>query len=592
MELVSKIRDAAELGELTSNGEEMEGLRVSHEENRSIHSLRYFTILFRAFKAHPDKVRLFHHVLNYCLTAGFGGHRYVREWLQGEGRQLSGILCRYLGAVAALVVASQCLRAARIWLDGARLERERTAAFAHLRNIAQFEIEGFIGPKEGATCFFEQEAGIVANVASSAAAELLRLSSSGLEVRQVADKLDEFANTFEGKVWGLNSEDWESVTGKRFGVWLHWLESGVRGPWETAPSAMWSAAAPHLNMRYPSDRAETRRYPGMVSERSWQDIVDGRFPLSADDAGWLLDVVGDSRPRVSNLPTTGKRSRLFNVVRAVKNDASRENVVNLLEWVAVLRHTAEQTPHDPRAGEWTAVEVVRQVAARIQEVGMGTLDELDHLHPANITVPKCWLGLDNSSGSERPWTWENWRRFSKESPPMVRIRKRRIRDYRYGTEDLLYGLTSWERRLTAMGLLLFGLLRLDFTQPSPWNIRGQQRARLELVRRELERLAISSWTLTILESCLYARSRENLLLNQFTGFFQNDVRDIRDDTEWDPPKIPELSELSKLLHIAQESLEKRQISVLDHAPRQMVPVRISQLTGGFWAREEGEGEEP
>ena len=98
---------------------------------------------------------------------------------------------------------------------------------------------------------------------------------------------------------------------------------------------------------------------------------------------------------------------------------------------------------------------------------MGTLDELDNLHPANVTVPACWLGLDKSAGNERPWTWENWRRFSKDSPRVVGIRKRKIRDYRYGTEDLSYGSRTWERRLTALGLLLFGLLRLDFTQPKP-----------------------------------------------------------------------------------------------------------------------------
>ena len=592
IELVSMMRDEAELEGPSSKAEELSVLHDTHEQNIANHTLRYFTVLFRAFKSHPDKVRLFHHVLNFCMSTGFGGHELIRDWLLGEGKELSSTLCRYLGAVAALVVASQCLRAVRIWLDEARLERERTAAWAYLGNIADFEIEGFVDLEEGEICFFEYEAGIVANVASSAAAELLRLSSSESEVRQLADKLDRFGNSFEGEVWGSSSEDWESLTGRRFGVWLHWLESGVRGPWEATPSEMWNLAAEFLDVRYASDRAEMRRYPGLVSERSWRDIVRGRFPLSTDDAGWLLEVIGDSEPRVNSLPTTGKHSRLFNVVRSIKSDASGKEVVSLLDWVTVLGRTAEQAPHDPRAGEWSALEIVRQVADRIQEVGMGTLKDLDHLHPANVTVPVCWLGLDKTSGSERPWTWENWRRFSKESPTRVGIRKRKIKDFRYGTEDLSHGSTTWERRLTAIGLLLFGLLRLNFTQPSPWNIRGQQRARLELVRREMEQLAISSWSLTILESCLYARSRENLLLTRFTGFFQNDVSDIRDDTEWDPPKIPELSELSKLLHIAQETLEKRQIAVLDHAPRQLVPVRISQLTGGFWFPEEAEGERP
>ena len=349
MELVSKMRDDAELGELTSNVEEIEGLRDSHEENRASHSLLYFTVLFRAFKSHPDKIRLFHHVLNYCMSTGFSGHQQIRGWLHGEGKDLSGILCRYLGSVAALVVAAQCLRAARVWLDGSKLERERTAALAHLRNVADFEVEGFIGPKEGATCFFEQEAGIVANVASSAAAELLRLSSAESEVRLLADKLDRFGKNFKGEVWGSSSEDWGG--GYREATWCVVALAGVGSSWTVGDCTECDVegAAPFLDVRYAPDRAEMRRYPALISERSWQDIVKGRVPLSTDDAGWLLDVIGDSEARVTSLPTTGTHSRLFNVVRSIKSDASKEEVVTLLDWVAVLRHAAEADAARPES---------------------------------------------------------------------------------------------------------------------------------------------------------------------------------------------------------------------------------------------------
>jgi hypothetical protein len=61
------------------------------------------------------------------------------------------------------------------------------------------------------------------------------------------------------------------------------------------------------------------------------------------------------------------------------------------------------------------------------------------------------------------------------------------------------------------------------------------------------------------------------------AFFGAKRPETINDTTTDPPPIRDLEELRTLIEAAQTVLERNQISVLDHAPRQLIPMNLIQM---------------
>jgi hypothetical protein len=216
---------------------------------------------------------------------------------------------------------------------------------------------------------------------------------------------------------------------------------------------------------------------------------------------------------------------------------------------------------------------VRQILRSLTEIDGPDPDILDRLHPENILVPSDWFNPGTGVMVDGKISWQGWRRVVREN--CIEVLPGGLVDYRFG-ESLKDGSRTWSGRLRAIGQLLWGLLRGSFDLPAPWNIRGQERSLIEIVAWDLERLPISSFTLSILQNCLLPRSRETSLLVQFPSLFGNLTGQAADDTEFDLPILSPKQFLERLAK-SQEVLEHSQITVLEHEPRQLIPVRIHQL---------------
>lgn len=129
-------------------------------------------------------------------------------------------------------------------------------------------------------------------------------------------------------------------------------------------------------------------------------------------------------------------------------------------------------------------------------------------------------------------------------------------------------------------MLLLGLVSQDFRLPAYWNVRGLEGDINGFVRRQLEEIAVSSRTQGIIEAALLPRSLEtaSILDSPWAFYGERKVSEIN-DTRSDPPFIADLDVLVREITQAQSTLEARQISVLNHAPRQLIPMNISQLAG-------------
>jgi hypothetical protein len=308
-----------------------------------------------------------------------------------------------------------------------------------------------------------------------------------------------------------------------------------------------------------------RRYPARLPTKAWGRLARSPDLLRTDDAGWLIEAARANPEEFASLPPADP------VVASVQASlAAEEGGVTLLDWAAFAKDLG---PNDPRRSEWTALEIARQILAAFGEFDGPDIDCLDLIHPENVFVDASWKAPPTEALTNERLTWEGWRSVSRAK--LVHLHPAGLEDYRY-RENLEDNDRKWARRLRPIGQLLWGTLRHDFSLPSAWNVRGQERSLVELVAWDLERLPISSFTLKILQACLLPRSLESALLLDFPSLFGNLSGGAADDVEFDRP-IKSPTVLIEVIERAQLVLTRSQMTVLEYEPRQLIPVRLQHI---------------
>jgi hypothetical protein len=303
--------------------------------------------------------------------------------------------------------------------------------------------------------------------------------------------------------------------------------------------------------------------------------------------GWWHDAL---RQRSSDALIIAKSGRSKSAARAERNLSSKKlaKSIPLVEWVNAVREIRLTDPTDPRGGEWTALEIVRQIAATISPAAIFNYEyvlnpqlsnpQCRFLHPANFGVPRAWL-------QNLPPTWDQWKvlvRSPRDAPSITTVpQDQRIFDYRYTpVSDVENVLFESVNPIRGLGLLLFGLLKSDFTLPAVWNGPGHPDVLTQLPRLLLQELSCSSWTLGVLQACLQQRALENILLaatNRWDDFIDNDALH-------DPIRLLTPIQAANAISVCQRVLERNQLSTLNHRARQLTPVSVRQLTQPDWSK--------
>lgn len=525
---------------------------------------RHFGLLFEAFAAHPDKARLFIRLIDFCRVTGHDGFRRLTDWMGGHATDEFRLLQNYLGAMALHGLSRHILNASVALTKRDLLHRERDAAQRFLANVLEADLDHFMPLADNAVSLqrFQHDA-----KAALIAALLLGAQEVEAEVADLATTMRARASKIMAADPSLSNL--VALTGLPIGVWYHWLMSTTR-PNRDSPPTYWPLVANAHDTNDGYDAISLRRYPALLPEAAWSRLGAEPASLAADDAGWLLDAaranpIGLERLDPNNPAAAAVRARL----------AVSTKGLTLCAWVDSICGLAAS---DPRRSEWTALEIIRQILDRFQQFdGLDLdgldLDALDRLHPENILIDPLWREIPEDAKINGHVTWESWRKLTERYP--VQLIESGIEDYRY-RENLKENDRQWPRRLRPIGQLLWGLLRRSFRLPSAWNIRGQERGLVEIVARDLERLPISSFTLSLLQACLLPRSVETGFLEDFPSLFGNRSGQAANDTQFDRP-IKSPAALEALLRHAQDILVRSQMTVLEYRPRQLIPVRLEHI---------------
>ncbi|POR54089.1 RNA-directed DNA polymerase [Bosea psychrotolerans] len=522
---------------------------------------RHFGLLFEAFVAHPDKTRLFIRLIDYCRSTGHNGFPRITEWMHRHEEGPLKFLRSYLGAMAIHTLSRHILTASVSVKRADLLHRERSSTYAFLENISRVRIADLI-PLAGESRelhAFQSDA-----LKAFVAALLLGAWEIGEADSGLSAKLTSLARSIPIGATHTALDTLSTATRVPIGVWYHWFIATTKAHRYSAPAAWASLAALH-DVSDERDWNNLRRYPASLPAAAWAKLTDAPRVLRPDDAGWLFDAARANRTAFSGL--AGKERAQKQTSLALAEDKKR---ISLIDWVEATKLMSRS---DPRRSEWTALEIIRQIIRPLFEIEGRDPDYLDRLHPANVMLPLSWRDLSENIRVDGKITWEGWRSVVTERP--LSIKRGGLDDYRY-SEIVKDDDRSWSRRMRSIGQLLWGILRQNFVLPSAWNIRGQERSFMELIGWDLERLPISSSTLSVLQSCLLPRNRETALMLLYPSLFGIENVEAASDTEFDLP-IATPQFLDALLGQSQAVLRSSQMTILEHEPRQLIPVRLRQI---------------
>lgn len=528
-----------------------------------------FGLLFQAFTEYPSKARLFYRLLQYCRLTGHDGLGDVAEWIERTREQDHISWADYYCGLTQQILADGILRAVRTVTNIQGLRSDRNAALSHLGDIARSQVSNLSVPPEREAWFHAVGRREFAVSAMSAAETL----DEHDEFKYLAQRLKSLSVRHIDISFANSSAEWATETGYSPGVWAHFVEPALSD--DAMPSPTWQRFESCFNYGKIADRRAARRYPEILSDAGWSHFLQSKWALKETDSGWVSEALADDEQRRAEARSSKKNA----YIRAAKSlYPPSEGWLSVAEWTPFVE--AECSAFDPRRSEWTALEIVRQIVAPVQI--LGSQKRLDRIHPSNVLIPASWKTAYKANLQRAGASWETWRSVIAETDEIKFVRPgRSILDYRYLTYTQSGpSVDPWERRLTAIGRLLLGLLRYNHDAPRIWNIRGNERVAPLPLASMFQSLAISSPTLLLVEGCLSARSAETRAIARQPGLFGWRDGDDANDARFDPPLLRNPNELLDAIQGAQAVLAQNQLAVSMNQPRQLIPVQLSHFALG------------
>ena len=563
-------RHAASVKELS----EKLGMLRKEQARGEVRLLRHcFGLLLQAFREYPGKPRLFYRMHEFCRLTGFRGLKDIGTWIKEVRAGGQDVWANYYAGLSLHILARGVLLAGRTLLKEDALRSDKEAAVNHLEDVCQIDSATFLVPQRDEAWFHavtRKEFGVALLSVSAVVSQ--DIVASGLEAR-----LRQRARQYAGVSFDKDEEVWEHETGRRPGVWAHLAESVLSI--DGRPSGSWDQFVTLFSFSHVAEILASRRYPELMSDRGWHQLLQAKKALPETDSGLLREAMEGHAERVT-AALSAKKIAFTRAARSLERPV--HGWITLTEWTRSIAQ--DLSAFDPRRSEWTALELVRQLVGPIvDDVGVQQ-SRLDRLHPNNVLVPEAWKSNFPCRRDRVDVTWERWRNFVVEaSTGRVKLRALRtsVLDYRYFTET--HGgrrLNDWERRLMGVGRLLLGQLMLRHEAPRVWNIRGNEHIFHLPWTQWFRSLAMSSRTLLLIESCLGARSAETRAIALNPGLFGWMEGRQANDADLDPPLLVGPNELLTAIEGAQTVLVENQLAVAMNQPRQLIPFRLTDFAAG------------
>jgi len=536
-----------------------------------------FGLMRKVLQERPDRVRLWTRAIKMCRQAGVKGLKDIFNDIT-RVKDTNPMAAEYLYASTLSLLGYEAIIAALLVLNPEIAEWRKKAAQSFLNDIKE-------APRSNPLCsgrrWFLQKSWEQFCFGVFCADVIIRSSSTeekGYESGLPAELIKAGSNCLTEK--GIESSQSMAWWAAR----LSMREFSSRAPRWVVDIACRIPATSESNLFW-------RFFPFDVPPDILQGmIVDDRYSQNLDQmGGWWYDALSAKREIASTLMLNGSSPEIACALNNLQSTSNRD-FVSLHEWCAEIRQIRAKNASDPRASEWTALEIVRQVGLSITEFNLGYVakQSANHtstlcLHPANFRVPRKWL---DDFKLKSP-TWIKWENKIKPENNETQVK--------YVSDDLYDDLSVADSRYTplqenvlsndlfvlvnpvrGLGLLLYGLLRHDFEFPTVWNGPGHSDVLNRLPLCLLKEMTCSSLTLGLLKACLQPRAMENLK--------PSIVQSPDDDSLHDPVLLRNVEDVCQRINQCQEHLKRNRLSTINDKPRQLTPISIRDLSNPEWSK--------
>jgi len=542
--------------------------------------IRAFGLMRKVLQERPDRVRLWTRAIKMCRQTGVKGLTDIFEDID-QVKITNPMAAEYLYANTLSLLGYEAIIAALLVLNPEIAEWRKKAAQAFLNDFKNTRRIQSFSADDGRLWFLKKswEQFCVGVFCADVIIRSISVEENGYE-SGLPEELVKAGSNYLVK-GGIGSPQGMAWWAARFSM----RELSSRAPqWVVKIGTQMSAKSESYSF--------WRFFPFDVPEEVLQGMqVDRKHSQNLSQmAGWWYDAFSAKRNIAASLSLKGRHPEISSAVRNLQF-ASNNRFVSLHEWCDAIKQIYEIDASDPRASEWMALEIVRQVGKCItgqQEFNYKYFEKprsnqvcSRSLHPANFRVPRKWLDDFNLKSP----TWIEWKSTVKPNKRDVLVTRvpndLHVADFRYtpvqSTENALFESLN---PIRGLGLLLYGLLRHDFALPSIWNGSGHADLLKFLPQSLLKERTCSSWTLALLQGCLQPRAMENLFFKRHSL----GSRFIHDDSIHDPIRLLTVNEVCLVIEKSQNVLVENQLSTLDHRARQLTPINIRQLSNSDWSK--------
>lgn len=367
--------------------------------------------------------------------------------------------------------------------------------------------------------------------------------------------------------WTTNKKEIKSskIRFKNIGLWFWWSINKIQNITDIHPHSLWQYFMKNTKLLTDNEINTALLFPSAIKVKY-----------------------------LSQLTQTVTEGTLFEILYANKDSIKKEDTVptNTLDCIAIINanHSSlfewndwikdriyKNNYDDPRVSEWTALEIVKQIAKNTIQKDFSSIDNLLTImnsdtklyHPSAYVIPKEWI-------TDEALTWERWKIATTKHQVKCSSNYSKITDTRY--MPAIYNANNntnpeWSI-INGIGVILLNLLRNSFTMPSIKNpnisLRDWQNHQLYNFTHP-----VSWYSMEILKSCFSIKNIETNILNNIQ---KNKIAILDDDTKHDPIVIDTVQSLIDRIEKAQDLLTKYQLTIREQQCRQIIPCNTMQYS--------------
>lgn len=285
----------------------------------------------------------------------------------------------------------------------------------------------------------------------------------------------------------------------------------------------------------------------------------------------------------------------------INHKLDRRSHIYLEDWIVFTKNCKDSsvyTKHneyeyrfDIRLSEWMALKIVLQIIdliiskenpdpssllISINDISNQTESDL-LINPQNILIPASWIKKDCSDID-----WKDWEKKLKKNP-ITHIHRTDNRTYRGNFKSFLSSSDQNSNYIYSLGLILADLLSMNLDYPKAVTINSDNRITFHQLTEKLSDAVVSSYTLSIIESCLSVKNKEKKLIQSIPKF-----KFIVDEIDFSDLAINNIDELKNSILAAIKELECYQISIYNLQYRQIVPLITNDFPSIISTTKEGD----